>query len=147
MTMSLAPKKIALVHVAKKKLGLDDDSYRAMLLRVAGVRSCRKLDDHGFTEVMHVFQLAGFTSDFGKANLGHREGMASPGQVAMIRTAWTQFTDGQGNDGSLGKWLARIVKRSALQFLTAADARKAIGALANMNRRKAAKAAREAGGG
>lgn len=32
-------KKIALIHVAKKTVGLDDVAYRALLLGVAGIAS------------------------------------------------------------------------------------------------------------
>lgn len=137
----LSRSKLALVHVARKRLALDDDTYRAILARAAGVTSAAELDDHGFIQVMRVFAAAGFESDFAKANLGHREaaGMASPGEIAKIRELWAAFTDGAGDDASLGKWLEGKFKVSALRFLDALTARKAIGALVNMNRRKAAK--------
>jgi len=34
---------LAKIHIAKAALGMDDDSYRAMLCRVAGVRSAKDL--------------------------------------------------------------------------------------------------------
>ena len=36
-------KDLAKIHIAKKQLGLDDDSYRAMLQMVAGVNSAAHL--------------------------------------------------------------------------------------------------------
>ena len=63
--------------------------------------------------------------------------MASGGQVAKIRELWAAFTDGKGDDASLGKWLDRQGWASALRFLGTAEAQKAIGALVRMVERKA----------
>ena len=38
---ALPPAKIALVHVAKRRLGMEDADYRTILLRVAGVDMLR----------------------------------------------------------------------------------------------------------
>lgn len=136
--MALASNKLAVIHVAKARLGLDDDSYRLLLARVAGVTSSRDLDGPGFDAVMRELQAAGFTSDFTRENLGRRAGMASPGQIAKIRSLWSDYTDGAGTEASLDKWLERIFKVSSLRFVTADTAPKVIGALVRMNERKQA---------
>lgn len=130
--MSLDKSKLALIHVARKQLGMEEDVYRAMLFHVAGVNSSRDLDDTGFDLIMRHFETIGFQSDWNRANLGYRRGMASPGQVALLRDLWSTFTSGTGTDASLGKWLEGRFKVSALRFLTAEVARKAIGALQKM---------------
>jgi hypothetical protein len=58
----LAAKKLAVVHVAKTQLGLEDDDYRAILTAEAGVRSARDLNDAGFDRVMARFARLGFAS-------------------------------------------------------------------------------------
>lgn len=137
--MALDKKRLALIHVGKKRLALDEDSYREILHYVGGVESARDLDAFGFNAVMEHFERLGFVSDFAKANMGHRMGMASPGQVALIRNLWRQFTDDKGDDVSLGKWLEGKFKVSALRFVDDHVASKAIAALRNMLVRKAAK--------
>lgn len=52
--------KISQIHVAKAQLGLDDDSYRDLLARVAGVRSAAKLDKAGITAMLAELQRKGF---------------------------------------------------------------------------------------
>jgi len=48
-------KKLALIHIVKKELGLADNEYRDMLEKYAGVRSAKDLDDKGFRKLMHYF--------------------------------------------------------------------------------------------
>jgi phage gp16-like protein len=50
---------IALIHVAKSKLGLSEEDYRAMLNSV-GVTTSKDLDHLQFDEVMRRFEAAGF---------------------------------------------------------------------------------------
>ncbi|MCQ4142817.1 gp16 family protein [Vogesella sp. AC12] len=43
---------LAKIHIAKKELGLDDGTYRAMLQNVAGVRSAKDLNVAGANKVI-----------------------------------------------------------------------------------------------
>ncbi|MEX2617278.1 MAG: regulatory protein GemA [Alphaproteobacteria bacterium] len=135
--MSLSRKQTALVHIAKKQLALTEDEYRGVLAKTAGVESCSELDGYGFEAVMQYFAALGFKSGFTESFFGHRPGRASPSQVGLIRKLWTEYTDGKGDDASLGKWLDRTFHISALRFLTAQDAPKAITALKAMKKGKA----------
>lgn len=134
--MAIARKCISLIHVAKARLGLTDDLYRKILLHYGGVASSRDLDHDGFALVMEAFDLLGFKSDFKRANFGTRPGMATARQVALIRELWAEYTDGDGTEASLGKWLERTFKVSSLRFVTAPMAPKAITALKRMKVRK-----------
>lgn len=133
--------KSALIRVAKSQLGLTDDDYRATLKRYGNVDSSKDLDLAGFKAVMTYFEHCGFKSTAKKRNFGDRNGMASERQVAMIRKLWAGFTDGIGTDATLGKWLDRTFKVSAIRFVNAATAPKAITALKAMVEKKAAPAA------
>src|SRR3546814_8516178 len=112
----LSRSKLAVIHVAQARTGLDDDSYRALLKHAAGVGSSKELDDAGFTAVMEVFRQLGFVSTAAKVNLAGRHwSMASDGQVAKLRKLWEAYTDGKGDNASLGKWLDRQGWASALR--------------------------------
>jgi hypothetical protein len=134
----LAARRVALIHVAKSRIGLDDESYRDLLWRVARVRSSTALDDCAFQAVMREFERLGFRSDFAAANLGNRRaaGMATPPQVAYIRELWGRFTDGDGTDKGLDTWLNRRFRIGGLRMADRETARKAIGALTKMVARK-----------
>lgn len=138
--MKITRKQLSLVHVGEARLGLCDEDYRAILMRAAGVTSSKDLDPVGFEQVMDAFHALGFESDFSRANLGHRAGMATAPQVAMIRGLWDDYTGGEGTDFSLGKWLERTFKVSSVRFVPRETAGKAITALLAMKAKKTAKA-------
>jgi hypothetical protein len=139
--MTLPRSKLAIVHVAAKQLGLADDDYRALLRRLGGVDSASRLDQAGFDAVMWRLAELGFKSTSPRRPPPLRAGMASPPQTQLIRHLWATYTDGQGTDASLGKWLDGRFKVSALRFVDAGLARKAIAALRHMMAKQARKAA------
>jgi hypothetical protein len=57
-------KKLALIHIVKKELGLSDRDYRCLLRRAAGVKSAKDLDEAGFRTLMRFF----VRSDYFRAN-------------------------------------------------------------------------------
>ena len=137
--MKISKRQIAMIHVAKKKLGLTDDQYRSVLVQLAGVTSSKDLDPGGLDAVMGYFEWRGFTPLKGHGqSFGNREGMASFAQLELIRDLWREYTHGayDGED-ELNKWLLNKWKVSSLRFLTKAAAQKAITALKAMKRRQA----------
>jgi phage gp16-like protein len=129
---------IGKIHVAKAQLGLDDDTYRAMLKRVTGKESSASCS---------ISQLEGVKAEL--VNLGwkpakraHPRAGKRPladGEIAgKLRALWISgYHLGVVKDPSEAA-LAAFVKRAtggkkrgvdALQWLTADDARKAIEAL------------------
>ena len=109
-----------------------------MLRTMAGVESSKDLDQDGFELVMQGFATLGWRSDFTRSFYGHRRGMATPAQVSRIRQLWREYTGGSGGKLSLDNWLERTFRVSALRFLTAEQAEKALKALwAMRNRQKA----------
>jgi phage gp16-like protein len=48
-------KKLAVIHIVKRELNLDDQEYRDILEQAAGVRSARELDEEGFRRLMRFF--------------------------------------------------------------------------------------------
>lgn len=51
---------LAKIHIAKKELAMDDDTYRAMLLSVAGVSSSKDLTEVTAPLVLAHFQRCGW---------------------------------------------------------------------------------------
>lgn len=48
-------KKLAVIHIVKKELGLSDCEYRDILKKAAGVSSAKDLDEKGFRKLMNHF--------------------------------------------------------------------------------------------
>ncbi|MBD3245519.1 MAG: DUF1018 domain-containing protein [Candidatus Omnitrophica bacterium] len=51
----ISNKKLALIHIIKKEVGLSDREYRNILERVAGVRSASELTEQQFSALMRYF--------------------------------------------------------------------------------------------
>ncbi len=139
-------KQLAVIHVAKKELGLDDDAYRAALLAHGGVDSARDLDREGFQAVMKHFAASGFKSR-GTASRARWKppkmgpGMASDGQVKMIIAQWYTLTNyyQQGNEmKALSAFLSKTCGVSRLEWLTPKKAHNAIEAIKDIAKRRAA---------
>jgi Protein of unknown function (DUF1018)/Transposase len=121
----------------KSQLSMADNDYRAILRHVAGVASAKQLDMRGFDAVMETFRRLGFESTSPRKPFGwDRPGMATNQQCRLIRALWAEWTDGQGTDSTIGTWLEHFFSVSALRFLSAEDAQKAITALKAMKRRR-----------
>lgn len=90
--MSLTKGQIKILHVAKRKLGLDEDTYRGALYAYGGARSSTKLNYDGFKNVMRHFERCGFKSKGRKPPIKkhgkERPGMATPGQIRKIYALW-----------------------------------------------------------
>lgn len=59
----LSRKQTAVIHVAKGKIGMDEEEYRA-LLSAYGVESSVHLNDQSFHDIMKYFEKLGFKSKF-----------------------------------------------------------------------------------
>lgn len=135
--MNIGAKQLSLVHMAKARLAMADDDYRTILRRVAGVDSAKQLDMRGFDAVMEAFRRLGFESSSPRKPFGwDRPGMATNQQCRFIRALWSEWTNGQGTDATLGIWLEHSFAVSALRFLTKESAAKVITALKAMKGRR-----------
>lgn len=56
----------AIINIGKAQLGLDDDTYRALLVRVTGVASLRQMTERQKIDVMDELKRAGFRVKVGK---------------------------------------------------------------------------------
>ncbi|MDP2739895.1 MAG: DUF1018 domain-containing protein [Pseudorhodobacter sp.] len=112
-SMGIARQQIALLHVAKGKLGIADADWRSTLVQIAGVTSSTELDRAGFEAIMGFLDYAGFKPLTAQGpNFGARPGMASFAQIELIRVLWFEYTHGASDEDGLNKWLERCFKVS-----------------------------------
>ena len=81
----------AVIHIAKARLGLGDDTYRDVLEAHAGVRSAKDLDYNGFRAVMKHFEQCGFKQQKisnQQSAISNRPGMATVAQIRKIYALW-----------------------------------------------------------
>lgn len=152
----LNPSQLALIHLAKKQLGMDEDAYRQMLRSVAGASSAAELDSDGLDRVMEHLRSCGFEKTPGRheasgfvaykqkwrALVGERPGMATSGQLAAIEVTWDSMQSywmacGSGDrDKALRGFLAARFKTTDLRFLNFEAASKVIYALRAIKKRR-----------
>ncbi len=129
--MTLTNPQKAILHVAKGKLGWDDDTYRQVLVRIAGVTTSKDLDQAGFEAMMGFAEYCGFRPlAKGAPRYGNRPGMATFAQLELIRELWRELHDqAECDDDHLTGWLSKYAHVSSMRFLTLDGARKVIVAL------------------
>lgn len=129
----LPAKKIGLLHVARRQLGLDEDTYRDILREWGRVSSSAELDEDGFRAVMFRLERLGFRSTGSKRNFGNRHpNMATASQVALMRKLWSQYLPDDEDERHLNAWLSKFHHVSALRFVSAEKAGAVITALKSM---------------
>ena len=115
---------IKLIHVAKTKLGLDDEVYRDILESTTGKTSSKLLTPAQLEAVFDRLKQLGFEV-VSKDKTGVKN-LASDSQSKLIRHLWLQLHEaGQVKNGSekaLAKFIENRVKVSALQFLSSESA-------------------------
>ena len=141
----LSRDKLALIHVAKAKLRMGEEDYRALLMGAAGVRSATELSAAGFKAVMRRMAQLGFESRSAgathmlaphvRATDGLRPGMATPAQIETIRGMWANW-HGQADERALSRWIEGRYGISALRFCDVQTAQKAIEGLKAMLARR-----------
>jgi len=120
---------LAAIHVAKKQLDLDDDDYRAMLQREAGVTSARDLDETGARRVMLWFDNHGFK------RTGTSKGTAADRRpiVQKARALWISLHQldevANRSDKALDAFAKKTTGKETLRFCSNGEAGKVVEAL------------------
>ena len=120
---------LAAIHVAKKQLGLDDDTYRAALVTITGKSSTRDMSEAERNKVVAAFRQRGFKP----ASNGARkplEGKYAAKLQALWIAGWNLGVVRNRDDSALIAFVERQTGLSHVRFLhDAGDALKAIEAL------------------
>lgn len=94
-------KTFAVINIAKKDLGLDDETYRDALERVTGKRSLRAMSEAQRLAVVDDFKAKGFKINRGGKSVGNKAGFSSKKYVRLIHALWSACAKlGVIDDGS-----------------------------------------------
>lgn len=129
---------LRLVHVAKGKLGLDDDAWRQLLRATVKAESSKDLTVTQLERVLDRLKQAGFKVRVPKGK-GPQRALAHEPPDRKIRALWLDLhAKGIVRDSSehaLGAWLKREFGVEALQWLDGEQASKAIERLKQWGKR------------
>lgn len=132
--------KLKLIQIAKRALDMTDEDYRALLLRVAGVKSSSDLTLEGFNAVMAEFNRLGFTSTKSKRKPKGAGGTApnhpTPAQWRLIEERAKHVGYEGLEDPRFIAWVKPRGKVEHPRFLDKDGAQRVIGALGNWIERK-----------
>lgn len=118
---------IAKVHVAKKQLGIDEDTYRAVMLRITGKTSAADCSTGELTGLLAAFETQGFQPT---------TKISRKSWVRLIWSIWQDIVpllDGDASDAALASFVARQTASEKNpagivqpEWLDAAEAKKVI---------------------
>lgn len=121
----LRNRELAQIHVAKSQLGLDEDTYRAMLWTVARVKSAADLDWAGRKKVLDHLKAKGFVM---KSKRRATPAKDKAGLVAKIRALL--IAAGNKPDAYADGMARRMFHIERFEWCDTAQLRKIIAALA-----------------
>lgn len=141
MTTQSRTALIALIHVAKRDLGMDDSTYRAALTTATQKASTKDMTAQELQAVLDHLKRKGFQI---KPKAGTRP-LADDAQSKKIRVLWLEM-HAQGivkapGEASLAAYVKRLTKVDALQWLSTDQASTVIETLKKWQRRELAKKA------
>jgi phage gp16-like protein len=130
---------VAKIHVAKKALRLDDDTYRTLLFNVTGKDSCKDMSVGELQKVMKVLEGKGFVTTVrspqpplkrGAKTDKPRKKVDNDPRLGKIWALWYQLRDMgevEGSATALNTWLHRQLGIENMSWIKeAADFERAI---------------------
>jgi len=125
---NLRPRLIRLIHVAKRDLAMDDDTYRALLVSCTGQDTSTHLTDAELNKVLAHMKRRGFKVRHAAGK--SKRPLAQSPQDKKIRALWlTLHKMGAVRDPSetaLAAYIKRITGVDALQWLDIQQASRVI---------------------
>lgn len=126
-------KQLASIHIARKDMALEEESYRALLYRVTGQTSAKELTEEQLRSVLAEFERLGWKkARFRRFAAGNRP------DVRKVFAIWGSLRDHlecRGSRAGLRAFVERQIGVSDPNFLNPAQARQMIEALKAMQRR------------
>ena len=122
---------ISKIHVAKKQLAMEEESYRAMLARVTGHDSLKAMNEQQLDKVLKELKRFGFKAKGGK-RAGTRK-MAGCPLAAKIRALWLDLYHlgaiADPSEEALASFVNRMTGCRSMQWMNSSQADNAIKAL------------------
>lgn len=107
---------LAQVHIARKKLAMEDDDYREVLQQVTGHRSAKDCDDRQLRDAIAKFESMGFRPTGG----GSKRRVGGSNTVRKARAMWISLYQlgavGEGSDAALEAFGRRQLRVDRLQW-------------------------------
>lgn len=126
-------KLLASLHIARKDMAIEEESYRALLYRVTGQTSAKELTDAQMKSVLAEFERLGWKQErFKRFAAGNRP------DIRKVFAIWGSLADHlecHGSRAGLRAFVERQIGVSDPNFLNPAQARQMIEALKAMQRR------------
>ncbi|SED74042.1 gp16 family protein [Pseudomonas anguilliseptica] len=117
---------IKLIHVARRELRMDDETYRLMLAGMKGLGGATSTADLSVPNLLRVLEQLKQKGFKVRPNKKAKRPLADDEQSKKIRALWLTLHDmGAVRDPSeeaLAKYVLRMTKVAALQWLNAAQA-------------------------
>ena len=122
--------ELAKIHIAKTQLGLDDETYRALLERVTGKNSAGSLDADQRRRVLAEFEKLGWKPA--------RPAAAAPHGADAQRRKIAAMLKAGGKPAEYGQGIAKKMFGRRLEFCSPAQLRAVIAALEKDRQRRGA---------
>lgn len=130
---ALRRRQLAQIHIAKNDLGLDDETYRALLMDVAGVESAADLSAKGRRDVLARFEAKGWK------NKKHRTPTVTAEKAPYIRKIGAQLADMKLTWSYANGISKQMFKKDRVQWLEPEQLRAVVAALAKKQTKQAEK--------
>jgi phage gp16-like protein len=140
-------KLLAKIHIAKKELGLDDETYRQAIQNLTGKRSAADLTNEQILKCIRHFKDLGWVPKAKPKKYDDQKGdiySATPGQKRKVEVLWHNIYRGNFETKHLRQFLWKHFKVSDIRFLDKDKAYDVIEALKAMQMRRSGD--REMGG-
>jgi len=131
---------LAKVHIAKKDLGLDDETYRSVMERVTGRRSAGDCAVHELVRAVAELRRLGWSPTGKKSKSGKTGGRPSHGKAALMGKITALLAEGQRPDAYAEAIARRMYRRDKLEFCTPKELQGVITALSKDAKRHGRKA-------
>lgn len=130
----LVRREIQLIHIAKQQLGMDDETYRAMLFAITRKRSAAELDFAERKNVLDYLKSSGFkVRATGKAKAQPSRALARDPESKKIRALWILLHElgavKNPAEAALAAYVKRLTKVDDLHWIDGAQAETVIESL------------------
>ena len=126
--MSTRNLQLSKIHIAKKDLGLDDETYRALLVRVASVRSAKDLNPRQTDAVLAEFARLGWEPTQVKKQ-GRKAPTAAPDRAKLVGKIEAFLAEAKRSWAYADGMALRMFKVDRVEWLDPAQLQKMVAAL------------------
>ncbi len=138
MTSSTRRALLAMIHAARRALALDDESYRALLERLTGKRSCSDMTYQELQLVVDHFRVQGAIEQRAGAHFpggsGEFDNRPTSAQMGTIERLASAAGYASLDDSRFTRFLLRTAQVDSIRFLHRARASRVISGLVQVTR-------------